>query len=194
MRTSDRFRQAVVGLHRQKTAAYGPAWKKRGEVMGVLCNVARKVDRIEFLLAGGTATPDEALVDTCVDLLVYAMKYKTLLADLDAEVAAELFHAAGVTAPYSDGVGGFEALMSRIDLAKLDDAGGGVVLDTLRAIVAAYASVENAIVNGAAPQPAPARTAHLDVLIDRCVQAIAVQNAVTPGVIDDWSKAQGVEK
>ena len=40
-----KFREAVRQLHRRKDAAYRDAWKKRGEVLSILANIARKVDR-----------------------------------------------------------------------------------------------------------------------------------------------------
>ena len=74
------FMNSVVALHNEKDAAYGDSWKRRGEMLGILANVARKIDR----LAGGKDTPDESQVDTAVDLLVYLAKYRAWLDDPDA--------------------------------------------------------------------------------------------------------------
>jgi hypothetical protein len=57
-------------MHREKDAAYRDAWKKRGEVLSILANIARKVDRLEYVLGGALATRDESLLDTTVDLFV----------------------------------------------------------------------------------------------------------------------------
>jgi hypothetical protein len=47
--TSDaEFREAVRRLHRAKDAAYRDAWKRRGEVISILANIARKVDQVEY--------------------------------------------------------------------------------------------------------------------------------------------------
>ncbi|MPZ66703.1 MAG: hypothetical protein GEU83_14725 [Pseudonocardiaceae bacterium] len=64
-------------LHHGKNAAYRDAWKKRGELISILANIARKVDRLEYVVDGGPTTVDEPVWDTAVDLLVYALKYQT---------------------------------------------------------------------------------------------------------------------
>jgi hypothetical protein len=58
------FRAAVRRLHRAKDAAYRDAWKRRGKVISILANLARKVDRLEYGLHGAPATADETWVDT----------------------------------------------------------------------------------------------------------------------------------
>src|SRR5260370_15928262 len=50
------FREAVARLHRAKDAVYRDAWKRRGEVISILANIARKVDRLEYGLDGAPAT------------------------------------------------------------------------------------------------------------------------------------------
>lgn len=140
---TERFREAVLRLHRAKDAAYGDAWKKRGEVMSILANLARKVDRIEHVLGGASVTPDESILDTAVDLLVYGLKYETFLADQDVRVAARLFDETGSAGAYSLGPTGFEVLLSRLDLTPLDQMEG---LDTSRAaryVLTALADIED---------------------------------------------------
>src|SRR5687768_17369548 len=88
---SDHLLNAIVTLHRQKDAAYGVAWKKRGEVIGVMASIARKADRLEHIAAGGPDTPDESNLDTAIDLFVYVVKYCAYLADQDATIDARLF-------------------------------------------------------------------------------------------------------
>ncbi|MFL6101381.1 MAG: hypothetical protein ACJ71T_15655 [Actinomycetales bacterium] len=83
---------AIAELHTAKDAAYGNAWKKRGEQMSIMANLARKVDRIENVTQqGGVTTADEDLVDTATDLFVYAVKYRAFLADESATVDRQLF-------------------------------------------------------------------------------------------------------
>ena len=65
----DPFRAYVAQLHATKDAAYGDSWKKRGEMMSILPNIFRKVDRL------GKTDDTETAVDTAVDLLVYLIKY-----------------------------------------------------------------------------------------------------------------------
>jgi hypothetical protein len=114
------FREAVGRLHGEKNAAYRNAWKRRGETISIIANIARKVDRIESVADGAPATVDESLIDTAVDLLVYVLKYQTFLADQDKAVAMTIFRDTAARRPYSDGVDGFDALLARSDLAPLE--------------------------------------------------------------------------
>lgn len=75
--TTSTFATIVDNLHREKSAAYGDSWKKRGEQMSILANVARKIDRLE----GGQSTEDEVIADTAIDLLVYLIKYRLWLGE-----------------------------------------------------------------------------------------------------------------
>jgi thymidylate synthase len=70
------FLTQLCQLHLEKEAAYGGSWKKRGEMLGIMANIARKVDR---LIGGETA--DETSADTAGDLFVYLAKYRTWLSD-----------------------------------------------------------------------------------------------------------------
>jgi hypothetical protein len=118
---SDQLRHAIARLHAAKTADYGHAWKKRGEVLSVLANEARKVDRIEEVAARETSTNDESLFDTYVDLLVYLLKHQTLLADEDREVAKALGLVGQCERPYSEKLEAFNVLLERVDLSFIDD-------------------------------------------------------------------------
>lgn len=69
------FISQLQQLHLDKHAAYGDSWKKRGELMAIMANIARKVDRL------GGETPDETSADTAGDLLVYLAKYRTWLSE-----------------------------------------------------------------------------------------------------------------
>lgn len=63
------FLDEIDQLHRDKDVAYGDSWCKRGEQIGILANIARKVDRLGAEGGGDTS------VDTAVDLLLYVAKY-----------------------------------------------------------------------------------------------------------------------
>lgn len=63
------FTQAVAQLHGDKHQAYGDSWKKRGELIGIMGNCARKIDRL------GVAGGGDTSADTAIDLLVYLVKY-----------------------------------------------------------------------------------------------------------------------
>ena len=139
---SDVFRMAVWRLHRAKDAAYRDAWKKRGEVMSIMANLARKVDRLEYVSAGAPVTRDESLFDTVVDLLVYGLKYQTYLADQSGAVADTLFGGSGLARPYSDGLNGFEALLNYLDLTSFDAADGPDPARATRRVLTSFADLE----------------------------------------------------
>lgn len=105
------LRGAIAALHAEKSAAYGDSWKKRGEQVSILANVARKVDRLSQTVAGAAATKDESLLDTAIDLLVYTLKYQTYLADVDAEARVRLFGHGTEGESLSDGTVGLDALL-----------------------------------------------------------------------------------
>jgi hypothetical protein len=67
------FVSYVSNLHAEKHAVYGDSWKRRGEQVAILANIARKVDRLGVAGAGDTSA------DTAVDLLVYLLKYRLWL-------------------------------------------------------------------------------------------------------------------
>lgn len=73
------FLDHVNQLHADKHAAYGDSWKRRGE-LGILGNIARKIDRLE----SGADTTDETQADTAIDLLVYLAKYRCWLDNPEA--------------------------------------------------------------------------------------------------------------
>lgn len=95
----------LTALHREKTAGYGNSWKKRGEAFGVLPNIDRKIDRLVVIDANPVASA-ESVLDTAVDLFIYAVKYKTLLLDQSGSSLR------GGT--WSDGVDGLEQLLPEI--------------------------------------------------------------------------------
>lgn len=69
------FTQSVLDLHDKKHAAYGDSWKRRGESLGILANIARKTDRL------GKTDDLETALDTATDLMVYLAKYGAWLLD-----------------------------------------------------------------------------------------------------------------
>jgi hypothetical protein len=163
MTPHDEFREAVRRLHRAKDAAYRDAWKRRGEVISILANIARKVDRLEYSLDGAPATADESQLDTAVDLLVYCLKYQAYLADQDAETAARLFGSSGTCPPYSDGPAGFEALLARADLAAVTDPGHPAAW-AARLVVARFAELQACFDQTASTQPVSVRLTRLQSL------------------------------
>src|SRR5579885_1248192 len=115
MSVSGDFQDVVTRVHRAKSGSYGNAWKRRGEVLSIVANIARKVDRIEHVLHGGDVG-SESLFDTGADLLIYCLKYATFLADQDKDLARDLFANSTIGYPYSEGLTGFEHVLSQLSL------------------------------------------------------------------------------
>lgn len=97
----------LARLHAHKNAGYGDAWRKRGELLSIFTNLARKYDRLVVSLDQGVRSADERILDTIGDLCVYAAKYLTWL----AERAPDAFNAISVpSAAECADQGGTEAL------------------------------------------------------------------------------------
>jgi hypothetical protein len=136
------FKNAVQQLHRVKDEAYRDAWKRRGEVMSIMANIARKVDRLEYVTDGAPPTADESLLDTAVDLLVYSLKYQTHLADQDPAVAAALYPDDTPVPPYSDGKAGFDELLQRLDVTAVDRGTDLLTDQATQHVLTAFAELE----------------------------------------------------
>lgn len=170
--TAASFRAAVSQLHREKTVAYRNSWKRRGETISIIANIARKVDRLESVVDGAPAPQDESLLDTAVDLFVYALKYQTFLADQDEDVAAALFGEGKVDPPYSDGVDGFEALLARVALIQLEYSPGQGLTEAAQHVLTAFAAVEAAFVEQGTS--VSERVARADALVNEAIRLLAV--------------------
>jgi hypothetical protein len=111
---ADDFKRALKRLHAEKDKAYGGAWKRRGELVSILPNIARKTDRLETLVKTGATIRGEGLLDTVIDFYVYAEKYRLFLAEsLDV---GELLPP-DATKPYSDHDANFDTLAERLSFA-----------------------------------------------------------------------------
>lgn len=121
------FYDFVKDLHAKKHASYGDSWKKRGEKMSILANMARKVDRL------GVGDEFDSSADTLVDLFVYTLKYECSLNGLPGnppEVDVRLAYYLGETEEcvgqaadiaIVDIVGDFNNFCDNIDLATIED-------------------------------------------------------------------------
>lgn len=105
----------ISKLHSEKTKAYGDSWKRRGELIGVMANIARKVDRLQSVDLNRSDLSETAL-DTAVDLFVYAVKYATYLMDIGQMSRADAL--VGCLAPLSDGTVAFDLLLSEFFAAR----------------------------------------------------------------------------
>jgi hypothetical protein len=171
------LRQAIIALHRSKDAAYGPAWKRRGEQISVLANIARKVDRLEWAMTGAPATADESFLDTCIDLYVYCVKYETFLADLDDQVVAHLWRNV-LTPPFSNGVRAFEWIVEREAFEAPSKPGS--VADAVAATVSTFADVERSFADCAAALPPLERWAKAHELRTKGLDLVLVAATTHP--------------
>ena len=149
-------------LHRAKDAQYRDAWKKRGEVLSILANIARKVDRVEYALDGVAAVSGETLVDTAVDLFVYCLKYESFLLDLDDTIDTEICYEGSIKKPYSSGTNAFEYLLLRFDLGGLEVKAS--VETSIHQVLLRFADLEKCFSALEARQPVAERFAKVQAL------------------------------
>lgn len=163
----EEIKRTIEALHRSKDASYGNSWKRRGEQVSILANIARKADRIENVV-GGAPTGPEGLIDTAADLFVYSLKYELFLADQDAALATELLGETGTN--FSDGPEGFARLIGDRDFGVDCDA----VDDEAAAAVAAFDRLDRLVREGSPTisEKATAARALTDVAV-RLVLAVA---------------------
>jgi len=169
----DTLRQSIMQLHKQKTATYGTSWKRRGEQISILANIARKVDRLEHIADGAPHTPDETLFDTSVDLLVYCIKYQTYLADIDNRIAQNLFEPARslLKPPYSDGCEGFDYVIKQTDLTILDDK-RKTTRQAVAQVLMRFAELERCFSDSSEPLPTTTRLERVKQMIDASIQLL----------------------
>jgi hypothetical protein len=79
-------------VHARKDAAYRDAWRKRGELLGIFPNIARKYDRLTVAMAEEEPATVEPLGGTVGDLCVYAAKYLTWLAEIHPNSVSATAH------------------------------------------------------------------------------------------------------
>jgi hypothetical protein len=124
----EEFKFAIKRLHAEKDKAYGGAWKRRGELVSILPNIARKADRLENLMQTGATMRGEVLLDTVIDLFVYAEKYRLFLAEhLDDGILVPK----DAAKPYSDYDANFDTLVDRLDLRVPFQGIGELVRDVV---------------------------------------------------------------
>jgi thymidylate synthase len=122
---------SIAELHSEKDAAYQDSWKKRGELISILANIARKIDRLSNLLAGAPEGA-EPLYETAVDAFVYCLKYRTYLLDQDAALRQRELGMEWLGSSASDGTAGFDTLLALYQLPlptrTVSDVCGDLVL------------------------------------------------------------------
>lgn len=141
-------------LHRHKDAAYGDAWRKRGEVIAIFANMARKYDRLLVAFAERRAAATEPLADTVADLCVYAGKYLTWIAE---EHPAELDEAGlpvkSVDISAARGADALRDVLAALLHASSDAPGDAD--SAWRRIKGSFMTLEQALMAQATPGPRP---------------------------------------
>jgi hypothetical protein len=167
-----RLKEAITSLHRQKDAAYGNSWKRRGELISIMANIARKVDRLEAIANGANPSPDENTLDTAIDLFVYALKYITYLADQDPATAAVTLGEPRLPS-WSDGSAGFDRLIAGYDMSIVDRRSIKTVSEAIRDILAAFTELEQCFSQLAAAVPPQVRANLATSLATRTLHLVA---------------------
>lgn len=134
------FKTAVKKLHVNKDRAYGGAWKKRGELVSIQPNIARKVDRLDTLFATGHGLAGESALDTAIDLVVYVEKYRLFLAE---NLPPGKLIPADASLPLSDSEENFNTLFDQLDLTPGSRPLPDVVADVSSAFDACWREAEN---------------------------------------------------
>jgi thymidylate synthase len=160
-------RQYMTHLHRGKDAAYGDSWKRRGEQIGIMANLARKYDRLAndnpYELGG------EGLLDTVTDLAVYAIKYQAYLRD------AISLPGGPADQSWSDGPQGFEQLLGAVTVASV-----GTWEAAFARVATEFEAVEASLRVGDAQM---SRLQHVDDLAAACFDLVMVVAAADPALL-----------
>jgi len=164
----------IKALHREKDAAYSGAWKRRGELMSILPNILRKVDRIEVYQTTGAKIADESVLDTAIDLLVYILKYRLFLMELSpAGSPGELQPDAPI--PLSDHPINFDALLDPIDLTRTSTLSlENLTARLLKICEELYQSL------AATPEDIATRIANAQLLIEIAAQILRIMLVRSP--------------
>jgi thymidylate synthase len=180
---ADTLRQAIIQLHQHKTASYGISWKRRGEQVSILANIARKVDRLERAGEGAPQTPDETLFDTSIDLLVYCLKYQTYLADIDNHVTENLFEPVRslLTFPYSDRCESFDYIIQQTDLTSIDFS-RKTTREAVRHVLTGFAELESCFSEPAGVPPPVVRLERVKQLANASIQLLGALKQESPAL------------
>ncbi|MCD0446245.1 thymidylate synthase [Glycomyces sp. A-F 0318] len=170
------FRRAIIALHEEKSQGYRNAWKKRGEQLSIIPNIARKIDRLE-VIRGGADPGRESLLDTTVDLFVYVLKYQTFLADQSESVAQSLFANSRMSPPYSDDTRGFEALIASKRVPSHNSRIERSVGDAIDDVLADFSELEQRCTGDLAPiQDRADSASDLSRSCTRLIEAVWIQD------------------
>ncbi|BEL01818.1 hypothetical protein Q0Z83_000090 [Actinoplanes sichuanensis] len=175
--TAHTFRAAVAELHRRKDAAYGDSWKRRGEQISIMANIARKVDRLTVVAEKPEVAEDESTLDTIVDLYVYTLKYLTYLADTANGAIPGFPTPRPLSNSWSDGPQGLERLLTDADLSALDATGHQSIPPLVTAVNNCFAELETCFAESGQIAPVHRRADLAAQLADHALRLIAALRA-----------------
>lgn len=137
----------LITLHEFKDRKYKDAWRKRGELIGIFSNIARKYDRLA--VADGEDNPDEAepRADTAADLCVYSIKYVTWLIEYEPAAASAI---SGAEPEQWSGINGHNAVASALQqLANETSTPPADLTTAFESVVAPFQELEHILVDDA---------------------------------------------
>lgn len=142
----------LIRLHAYKNQGYGDAWRKRGELVSIFPNLARKYDRLVVALDEGTDSSDERLLDTAGDLCVYACKYLTWLADEHAGAFDTASPVSATSCADDGGTGGLDHVLGALSPSEAaTDVGRAWT-----ALKVPFAELDHGLTAQASGEPGPA--------------------------------------
>jgi thymidylate synthase len=128
---------AINALHSRKNISYASSWKRRGERISILPNIARKVDRLDAIARGAPDLQGETVLDTVVDLYVYSIKYLLFLYERSDSISLLPDNA---SRPFSDYDENFNMLVRRTSSSP---AKPGIFLQMTEAISSVFDGLTN---------------------------------------------------
>ena len=132
--------ELLARLHAQKNAGYGDAWRKRGELLSIFTNLARKHDRLVVALDEQVIAADERILDTVGDLCVYAAKYLTWLAERSPQDFAEVSAPSAADCADRGGTEALETVLGAVEMPAAE------VAESWAAIKAAFMPLETGLI------------------------------------------------
>lgn len=176
------LKSALKRLHARKNSSYGGAWKRRGERVSVVPNIARKVDRLENFARTGAELTGETILDTALDLYVYAAKYQLFLAEQmggDRSLVP-----ANAPEPLTDNDINFEVL---VDAANFNGDAAGDMTAAIEQVVGIFADLWPRVEGGAAIE---VRTQLADNLTAASVRLVGLVAAAHPHAAADFIRQE----
>ena len=135
----------LIQLHAVKDSKYKDAWRKRGELIGIFCNIARKYDRLEVAQSETNPDKTEARADTAADLCVYAIKYVTWLIENDPSAAGSI---EGSDRDSWSAIHSRTAVIAALNqLADAHQAEPASLIEGFAAVASPFAKLEQILVN-----------------------------------------------